>query len=646
MDSTVAPPAPPTPPARRRLALGGLFLAFAAYAFLLALYVGAYAGGSDSSGYLNNAKLLRQGRVKVEQRAIPGLPPEKLPSYAYVPLGFMPVGRREMVPTYPVGLSLFFVALSPLTGAEAAPNVTVWLHALAGVALMFALARAAGLPVSGAALGALLLGASPLYLFISLQALSDVPALVWSTAAVLCAWHGRRKNRWALAAGAAVAVAVLMRPSDLLILLPVALCLGFNWRRWAWLGLGGAPGAVFLGLFNFALYGNPLSTGYGPVEQIFSWAYAPLSLASYATWLPVLLTPAAILVVALPWLAWRGPRLFVAVLAVWMAGFAGFYAFYFHTHENWSYLRFLLPAFPAGLVAILLAGQAMAARWSIRIAGITAAFAAMAVLAWDGFWTHRLSVLGISEGEYKYVQVARWAQAHLPENAVIAVMQTSGSMFYYTPFTLVRYEQFGAEQFPLIEHAAAAAGRPIYAALFQEDIKRALQDQMPGQWTQIGAVKEATFWRLDGPVAAPVTAAPWHEFFSTKTGGTEVTAQNIEGWFDVEHSLFHTWTWSSGRGRLELETWPRETRTATFEFALRSLAPCTVTVSQDGAVLWQGVSGTRRTPVTFTFPVRAGHARLEFATDLPGRPESTSPDARLLAFAVYDPKLTLAGDAK
>jgi len=52
---------------------------------------------------------------------------------------------------------------------------------------------------------------------------------------------------------------------------------------------------------------------------------------------------------------------------------------------------------------------------------------------------------GIGEGEYKYVKVARWAQAHLPANAVIAVMQTRRSMFYYTPFTLVRYEQISAE---------------------------------------------------------------------------------------------------------------------------------------------------------------------------------------------------------
>jgi len=36
-----------------------------------------------------------------------------------------------------------------------------------------------------------------------------------------------------------------------------------------------------------------------------------------------------------------------------------------------------------------------------------------------------------------------------------------------------------------------------------------------------------------------------------------------------------------------------------------------------------------------------GRATLEFSTDLPGVRENAGPAARLLAFAVYDPRLTL-----
>ncbi|MEO6568604.1 MAG: hypothetical protein ABIO94_07550, partial [Opitutaceae bacterium] len=91
---------------RRRLLAIGMVL----YAFLIATYMGAYAGGSDSSGYLNNARLLREGRFIIERRALENLPAEKLPVYAYIPLGFIPVKTHEMVPTYPVGLSLMIAA--------------------------------------------------------------------------------------------------------------------------------------------------------------------------------------------------------------------------------------------------------------------------------------------------------------------------------------------------------------------------------------------------------------------------------------------------------------------------------------------------------------------------------------------------------
>lgn len=623
-----------------------LLAALAGYAVLLAVQMGAYAGGSDSSGYLNNARLLRAGRLRIERREIPGVPTDKLPAMTYVPLGFIPEGARDMVPTYPVGLSLFFVGLAPVTGRADAAPVTIWLHALAGVLLMYALARAVALSPPWAALGAILLAACPLYLFIGLQALSDVPALAWCTAAVLWAWYSQERPRWALAAGGAVAVAVLVRPSNLLVMLPIALCLGTGVRRWLWLGLGGLPGAVFLALLNRSLYGSALTTGYGAVEHIFGWSNVPPSLENYAVTLPAVLTPAVVLVLALPRLARGGDRLLAAVLAAWILGFAGFYAFYFHTHEAWWYLRFLLPAFPAFIIAMLLAGRALAVRCPPRLVAIGAVLVVTAAVLWEGFWSYRKHSLTVGDSERKYVDVTRWAQAHLPASAIVAAMQTSGAMFYYTPFTLVRYEQLGAEHWPAIERAAAAAGRPIYAVLFPFELKAALETSLPGRWTQVGAVKDVTFWRLDGPEPTPVTAAPRHELFTIQAAGLDVTTHTAEGWFEPEHSLLHTWMWSSGTGQLEFETWPLKSSRAKIEFSLRSLAPCTVTVSQDGAVLWRGPVGSDRTPVAFSFPVKDGRARLEFASDQPAQPESTLPGARLLTFAVYDPKLTVTGDAR
>ncbi len=493
--------------------LGGLALAFMAYAVLLAYFTGAYAGGSDSSGYLNNARLLREGRVHVERRAIEGLPPEKIAKYPYlyVPLGFVPMDQHEMVPTYPIGLSLLIVGVSHLTGWGYAPHVTMWLHALAGVGLMFALARVTGLSLCAAAMGALLLGLSPLYLFMALQAMSDVPALVWSAAAVLCAWLSRRHDRWALAAGASVAMGVLIRPTNLFVLVPVAVCLGLAWRRWIWLAVGGAPGAVFLALFNLALYGKALTTGYGDVGSAFSRDFVPLSLISYLRWLPVVLTPGVVLVFALPWVTAPTARRFAVVLALWMAVYAGFYTFYYHTHETWWYLRFLLPAFPPAILAMLFAARTIAARWPARRVAAATLLLACALLVWDVSWDRHFSALDAGEGEKVYPEAAHWARDHLPANTVIACMQTSGALRYYTDFILVRYDQFieNAALLATVERASAAAGRPIYAMLFPFEIKEknALEGAMPGRWTQVGILREGqvTIWRRDGP---PPAAAP------------------------------------------------------------------------------------------------------------------------------------------
>jgi hypothetical protein len=509
MDSTVASLFRPALWKSRAVSIGRIALAISLilYGVLVARHMGAYAGGSDSSGYLNNARLVRDGHVQIERRAIPGLPPEKLPSYTYIPLGFIPVSVRDMVPTYPIGLSLLIVGISPFTGWDAAPHVTMWLHALFGVVLMFALAREAGLSRRLSWLGALVLAASPLYLFMSVQAMTDVPSLTWCAASVLFAWWSRRRDRWALAAGFSVAVAVLVRPSDLLVMIPVGICLGTAWRRWLWLALGGAPGAVFLALFNLALYGKALTSGYGDVGAIFSRAYAPLSLANYARWMPVVLTPGIILLLALPWLFRReSPRL-MFVLLTWMAVFTGFYTFYYHTHESWWYLRFLLPAFPAAILAMLLGGRLLFSRLPRPASLVAGAVLTLAVLGWDIVWGKELTALDAGKGEHVYEQAADWARAHFPANAVIVTMQTSGALLYYTDFTLVRWDQFSGEEFTQVERACEAAHRPLYAVLFPFEIEQehVFEKHLPGPWTKLGNVRHVTFWRRDD--AAPARPA-------------------------------------------------------------------------------------------------------------------------------------------
>jgi len=491
-----------------RLAVAAGF-ALAAYALFLNRHVVAVAAGSDSSGYLNHARLLASGHVRAPFRSIAGLPPESTPDNLYVPLGFRETSDKQaLVPTYPAGLALLILALEPLAGWRHVGNVLMILHALAGVSLTYALGRVMGLDRRWAVLGAAAIASSPLYLYMSFQLMTDVPALVWTTAAVIAAWRSRERSRWALAAGAMVALDVLVRPTNMLVFLPVAVALGASPRRWLLLALGGMPGAVFFGVHSRVAYGNFFSLGYEHAGADFSWSYVPGTLHHYVHWLPVLLTPIAILTLGLPWIARTAPRKAI-LLGLWIAAFAAFYSAYVYTHETWWYLRFLLPAAPAIVVAGLLVAHRLCGGPAARLAGAVRfliwAAALTAIFKHARVWIQKLPVLDIGNGENQYAAAANWVGEHVPHNSLFLTMQASGALFYYTDFTLVRWDwlQKRAALAPKIEEAARQSGRPIYAVLFPFEVEDALRRTMPGNWTKVQAIEDVTIWRRDSGATRP-----------------------------------------------------------------------------------------------------------------------------------------------
>jgi len=508
MDPLISPPAKPSAsPPRFRWDWLVPALGVLAFAWMVAAHMGAHAGGSDSSGYLNNARLLAQGRATLPMRLVPGLDPASVPAYTAVPLGFIPnEDHVTMTPTYPMGLPLLIAGAARLVGWTRAPGLVMALHALAGLWLVFRMARDLGLTDWWAWLGVLVLAVSPIYLMMSVQLMSDVPALVWVTAAVWLAWSSGPRPWRAAAAGFALALAVLVRPTNLLAIIPVALALGWSPRRWLLLGLGGLPGAAFLGYFNLTAYGRLLTTGYGSVGWEFGRQYLPATFLNYSVWLPMELTPLCLLALGLPVL-WRRQAKLSAVLASWAVPLPSFYLFYSHTHDAWWCLRFLLPAFPALILAAILVGRALLDRLTASQRSTWLAVAAVAVAAHGIAWSHHFRVLHASSGERTYTESSLWIQSHLPANAVIASMQTSGAMFYYTPFTFFRWDMIRPADFERIAQACAAAGRPVYAMLFpyeMDDPKwAAFAKHLPGRWVQIGAVREVSIWRYAGSPTSP-----------------------------------------------------------------------------------------------------------------------------------------------
>ena len=126
------------------------------------------------------------------------------------------------------------------------------------------------------------------------------------------------------------------------------------------------------------------------------------------------------------------------------------------------------------------------------------------------------------------------------------------------------------------------------------------------------------------------------ELAAARAGSTTVLVQTLSGWSGVERDAHNFWAWSSGDAVLVVRTRPVGTVLG-LDFHLRSLAPRTVAVTQDGHELWRGLIGPGWQAVSLA--CRDGEIR--FHTDTPPVAEGPQPGARALAFCIE--RVTLSG---
>lgn len=502
-DQAMSNPNPPAArPRARAVWLGFAGLALALYGAFLARHFSPVAGGADSSGYLNSARLLASGRLAVDAR-IPAEfeRPDQILRPQFQPQGFLPFpGNPQLSPTYAVGLPLHLALAGKLLGWERGPIVTGVLAALAAVALLAAVARELGLARPLAAAGAVTFAAFPVFLFMSIQPLSDTLATTWCLAAVFAALRAERAPGWAIACGAAVGMAVLVRATNALVLPAVVVLLGADVRRLALAFLGGLPAAAWLGYYNHALYGSALQSGYINLGEAFAWSYAAPTLAHVGKWFALML-PAVLLALPIVAIARDArPRRIGIALGLWFGCFATFYAFYEFTREVWWGLRFLLPATPALIVSGLIGLEATTQSPRVR-AALAAGLAAWAAgLGW--FWTKKNHLLFTKGYEQAYADAAAAARAQFPPQTLVIAGAQSGALFYYTDFAILRWEFVNSAQWEAFRTRAAQAGRPVGAVLFDVEKTEALEQRCRGTWTQVVRLNNLALWRLDAPAAA------------------------------------------------------------------------------------------------------------------------------------------------
>ncbi|MBI4887487.1 MAG: glycosyltransferase family 39 protein [Acidobacteria bacterium] len=438
-------------------------LALACLTAVLGIRFGTFAaGGADSYGYVSQAGLWLRGTLIIDE-PLAGEAPWRYANWTLTPFGYRPGDERgTMVPTYSPGLPMVMAAFQAIGGRGAVFYVVPLLGALA-VWLTFLLGARLGGPPAGL-VAAVLLVASPPFLFQLMWPMSDVPAAAWWLLAIVLAIRGGTAS--VVLAGLAAAVAVLTRPNLVVLALPI---LAFVLSRQG-LARGAAfvaamlPGPIAIAAINRHLYESALASGYGTFSTIYAGRYFAANVVNYTTWLLQTSTPFILLALAAPRLFRRcgdEPARRISVLCLAVSAVALLSYLWYTPFDHWTYLRFLLPALPlmlASAAAVLMYLAPSAPRRRAAAVGVVAAI----VAGW-GVWTGR-GAFHVRTEEARYIAAGRFAEA-LPYNAVILANQHSGSLRYYANRITMRFEWLAPDMYrPALDYMRQI-GRPVYVVL-------------------------------------------------------------------------------------------------------------------------------------------------------------------------------------
>ena len=485
---------------RKALATVALGACFSSYAFVLFKNTCFVAGGADSAGYLSASRLFSRGEIFQNEPELNelGLSDEWI--HVFVPLGFLPGTQlRTLVPAYPPGVPLHMAAAGRIGGLNA-PFLVSPIAGLFCLALMYALSREFQLSVPTSLAAPLILGLCPTFIFQAIQPMSDVIATLWCLLTIYACLRSNRALRFALAAGAAFGVAVLVRPNNLLLLAPILLALPLKPKHLMLFIAGALPFGAFFLWYNGITYGASLRTGYGSLIEggLLAWSNFPPRFRHYAFEIFWQLSPLVLLgwlaVTVRPAIPFRRRLL----LLVWPGIYLAFYSFYL-PYQTWWYLRFLLPALPAVIVGALLVWEDLARKLSRhqgRVVSLMGALLLLVTVCTQLYQVSEYNVLATDEYQRgEYVETSAEAMRLFPSGAFILSMQTSGALRYYTDFRIVRWDMIDKYKGEMILRLLKERRQDLYALLFPFELQEA-QRRIDGTWSKVADVRGITLWTI------------------------------------------------------------------------------------------------------------------------------------------------------
>jgi hypothetical protein len=137
---------------------------------------------------------------------------------------------------------------------------------------------------------------------------------------------------------------------------------------------------------------------------------------------------------------WRRAPRQTAALLTWVIAFVGFYAFYQYSSQDWSFLRFIEPAFPAMLVlGGLGVAQALAHADGGKRARIEWATVAL-ILIFSAATNLLFRLPDARKHDRMFVMAAHWVRENVPPGALMVCRQFSGTLYFQTGHPILRWD--------------------------------------------------------------------------------------------------------------------------------------------------------------------------------------------------------------
>lgn len=466
-----------------------------------------YAAGADASGYMSFARLLSEGRITQPPLTMGFSEADISDRRLYEPLGYTyPTDEMTLVPTYPSGFPLLIAAFSLLMGHDHAVSAVMLLAFVSCGFMTYLLGRRLGLSPPYALLAYIAMTGSSLTIFMGLVPMTDVLSASLLTLCCFLATNVHRGVRWGFLAGFVLALAILVRPTNSLVILAIPAFVGraAGWKTWLAILAGGIPGLAWLLFLNTTLYGSPLATGYGSILPLLKTEYLVTNLKHFAIWLTILFTP----LVTWPFLGspllGKPLRQKSLPLILWAAPFLVFFSFYSFSSNDWWFTRFLLPAMPACVIGSALVWHETAQRylsdrakqWAPWILTMIVAVSHLAIVNWKG-------ADDIRKGHIVYQQTGAWINEHTEVGDGILCMQFSGALRYYTDNRpILRFDFLDEHSWNAIVSTARSKRLGIFAVLYflENESGEVLEIRVPGNWREAARFQYATVFKLDmGP---------------------------------------------------------------------------------------------------------------------------------------------------